>query len=425
MAYFLFIEILMIAGAVWFYRNWHLRGRSREEKLGVIIATIVMLIIGNGIEISLKDGDVHRIWLGTAGFLLWCALVHFISRFELERQLARMPSLNPNPVMRLSSDSLRVAYANKSSQIFTDRGELKSEIFEQIKGHVDLAEKNGTSIAGEVLCGQEVFSAHFVPTGADGVLMYCQNITQLVAMRYSLNAERLKSSSVDTMAALGEATAGICHDINNPLSVVTGQAHSMRRRYTVGTPVDERFAKGIGEIWNAAERITKITQTALKLVRHGESDRQVCNDIPSLLAEVVDLCQHRAAKGGVKVELIDIPIDAQVAIAETNLLRVIMNLVSNGIDAVNGREGAWVRVRAVAGAQRFSIRIADSGGGIPEHLRAQMFQPLFTTKPMGKGTGLGLTLCKRLVTEAGGDIYINLESPHTEFVVDIPYASQT
>jgi C4-dicarboxylate-specific signal transduction histidine kinase len=100
--------------------------------------------------------------------------------------------------------------------------------------------------------------------------------------------------------------------------------------------------------------------------------------------------------------------------------QVLLNLITNSFYAVEELEERWIKVEMEENGKTYNIRVTDSGSGIPKENLEKIFTPFFTTKPVGKGTGLGLPLCHNIMKTCGGDLYYDKSSKNTSFVVVLP-----
>jgi signal transduction histidine kinase len=102
------------------------------------------------------------------------------------------------------------------------------------------------------------------------------------------------------------------------------------------------------------------------------------------------------------------------------IAQVLLNLIRNSCDAIERGAEKWIRIAVTRLPDSIEISVSDSGRGIPENVREKIFQPFFTTKEVGRGTGLGLSVSKGIVEAHGGTITLDTKSTHTRFVVTLP-----
>lgn len=250
----------------------------------------------------------------------------------------------------------------------------------------------------------------------------------------------------EKMASLGQMTAGIAHEIKNPLNFVNNFSQlSMELMDEMEASEDESEKKeilvdlksNVAKINHHGKRADSIVATMLQHSRSGDSGTKIPTDLNHLCNEYTDLSYH-----GMRATLQDfnsaIVKDFAPDLPPVNLIpqefsRVILNLLNNAFYAVNeraiqdseaGRQGAnpEVRIKTEMADNRVVIRIWDNGSGIPEAIKNKIFEPFFTTKPTGKGTGLGLSLSYDIMTkEHQGQMSVTSEEgKFTEFCLEIP-----
>jgi signal transduction histidine kinase len=214
-----------------------------------------------------------------------------------------------------------------------------------------------------------------------------------------LNDMRLENASKVRLATLGQLAAQLAHEIGTPLSSVSGHVQLALRERDLPAPLRDRLDVSAREI----ERISKIVRDYLDSTRPLEPERQP-TAVPRLLAEAVDVVRGGAPD---KRATVTTRVDPNVGelVTDPGLLRqIVLNLVSNALDAVD-RDGK-VEVAARSAGDDVLITVRDTGHGIaPDDLR-RIFEPFYTTKGRGKGTGLGLAICRQLTAALGGSISV-------------------
>ena len=252
----------------------------------------------------------------------------------------------------------------------------------------------------------------------------------------------------EKMASLGQLTAGIAHEIKNPLNFVNNFSEVTTE---IASDITEELEKHRDEIPEAfreeleglleslkmntrkvaehGKRADAIVQNMLEHSKAGEGERHA-TDLNDLLDEYVTLAHHglEARGGGFKVAINRHYDDkvGKVEVVPQELGRVFMNLIGNAFDALkehgaNGNEPTvTVSTQAVDG--QVEIRVADNGPGIPPKVKAKIFEPFFTTKPTGSGTGLGLSMSYDIVTKGhGGTLDVESEEGQgATFIVRLP-----
>jgi C4-dicarboxylate-specific signal transduction histidine kinase len=223
------------------------------------------------------------------------------------------------------------------------------------------------------------------------------------------------------LTALGGMAAEIAHEINNPLTVISLNNQQIKHKLQQSN-YDPEFMLGKIEVADRMiNRLTKIMQALKSSYRSTDQDTFKQVSLHDLLDDIQFLCQIRTERMGVSLTIEKRTEQILLECRPTQISQVLQNLIYNALDAVEGCEQKWVKVSyAVKNYENLEIYIADSGVGIPEHLRGRIFDNLFTTKPNGAGTGLGLSISKRFVEEHGGFLKISPSLEQTTFVIELP-----
>ena len=228
------------------------------------------------------------------------------------------------------------------------------------------------------------------------------------------------------LASIGELSAGVAHEINNPLAIilterqilldVAGQTRAMDDDFK------EQFDASMKQIDMQIQRCKRITHNLLRFSRRTQSVFEGV-DLNEFIREVVELMEREAGTSGIKFRtdlyqnLPEIPTDP------SQLQQVFLNLITNAIDAHDGRPYGSIHITTACDDQKQGVRIivADTGSGIrPENLE-NIFDPFFTTKAVGKGTGLGLSICYSIMQRLGGAVTVTSEpGVGTEFSLFLP-----
>ncbi|MCX6118599.1 MAG: MASE1 domain-containing protein [Proteobacteria bacterium] len=232
--------------------------------------------------------------------------------------------------------------------------------------------------------------------------------------------QRVVMISHAKMAALGEMSAGIGHEINNPLTILIAKLSLMKRRKEASQIPDRDIdLKELDKLETTVFRISKIVR-GLKAFS-GTSDQEPMSRviISDLVNDSLDLCRDRLNE-----VIIDLRITAGenvlVSCRPYQIVQVLYNLLSNSCDAISGLDSPWIEVSYFVKGQSLFIRVTDCGNGIPSEVAEKMMQPFFTTKEVGKGTGLGLSISKGLMESHGGSLTYIGNAKNTTFELMIP-----
>lgn len=230
------------------------------------------------------------------------------------------------------------------------------------------------------------------------------------------------------MASLGELVAGVAHELNNPLAFVRSHVETVRRNLKVldgamqGAERPEHraaWAKAgarLIEIDRGLERMGELVVKLRTFSRLDEGELKYV-DLAESLESVLTILGHRC-KNRITVTR-DVAEPRHIECYASLLNQALMNLIANAVDAIDGQ--GTIHVSSTWSGDDVVIRVADSGSGIPEHLRERVMEPFFTTKPTGQGTGLGLSITYSIVQKHGGTLdLVPRAGGGTEAVLRIP-----
>lgn len=221
-----------------------------------------------------------------------------------------------------------------------------------------------------------------------------------IAQRLQTEGELLQASK---LAVLGQMSAGLSHEVNQPLTALRALARNSMRLLESGR--QDAVAANLKLMDDMVERMGQITRQLKSFAR--KADEQVTGSV-ALVASVRNallLLEHRSRALDVDTA-VDVPPGLRVRAEANRLEQVLVNLFGNAIDAMQGEAERRLRVRATAqdGGRRVLVQVQDTGPGIAETDLQRLFEPFFTTKPPGEGLGLGLVISAKIVQEFGGTL---------------------
>lgn len=229
------------------------------------------------------------------------------------------------------------------------------------------------------------------------------------------------------LASIGELSAGVAHEINNPLAIIMTEHQLLLDAENSNSMEDgafrDQFLGSLGQINTQILRCKHITRNLLKFARRTQSVIEKI-DINLFLKEVIDLMEREAKSDGIRFEALLDETLAPILSDPSQLQQVFLNFINNAIDAHENKGGGTITVATGPGKDNAGIviRVADTGSGIKKQDLEKIFDPFFTTKPAGKGTGLGLSICYSIVKQLGGTILVDSElGKGTCFILTFPF----
>lgn len=217
---------------------------------------------------------------------------------------------------------------------------------------------------------------------------------------------------------LGMMSAGIAHEINNPLAVIQARTTQLLRIYK-NPEKQKELADGLQQILYTSERINKTIQGVRDFVHQDGNAPSSEMNLKDLFDDVLAFCGQRMKNHGVNLRFYGLE-KYKVSGHKIQLEQVILNLLNNSFDAIEFLSDKWIEVSCQQKDDHIQLFFKDSGLGIPPEIASRMMEPFFSTKDIGKGTGLGLALAKGIVEKHGGTLEYLENCPHTTFLMQLP-----
>ncbi|WP_255050557.1 ATP-binding protein [Lacihabitans sp. CS3-21] len=265
-----------------------------------------------------------------------------------------------------------------------------------------------------------------------------EQLDKLVAQRtQELKASQAQLIQSEKLASLGELTAGIAHEIQNPLNFVTNFSEvsgelvdEMKEEIEKGNTTEVKeiaqdLKQNLEKINHHGKRASDIVKGMLGHSRNSTGEKEL-TDINAMADEYLRLSYHGLrAKDNTFISDFKTDFDEnlpKIEVVSQDMGRVLLNLINNAFYATKGVKSPLVEIKTAGVENGIIVSIKDNGKGMSEETKAKIFQPFFTTKPTGEGTGLGLSLAYDIVTKGhGGTIEVeSVEGEGTEFIVKLP-----
>lgn len=225
------------------------------------------------------------------------------------------------------------------------------------------------------------------------------------------------------LASLGEMAGGVAHEINNPMAIIIGLLYKLKHRYESNKLDQAEFDSIFEKTQKSIKRIIYIVSGLRSFSRDGSNDRMEMKCIRSILEDTLSFCEAKMEQNGINFDYSNIPDHLEVFCQPTEISQVLLNLINNATDAIIELDEKWIRFSAREIEDFIEITVTDSGSGIDSSIIDKIINPFFTTKAFGKGTGLGLSISHGIAKRHNGNLYVNSDSEHTQFVLLIPKAS--
>jgi DNA-binding response OmpR family regulator len=240
-------------------------------------------------------------------------------------------------------------------------------------------------------------------------------------MERLINSQNLSLLSSAKLVTLGQMASGIVHEIRNPMTIIHGMNEILMLRLN-DTVIDrETVRKCVTKIAGSVNRMKRIMKSIQSYSHKSEGHEPFVGvKLADLLDDTLVFCTDRLGMAGIDLKMGSCPADLTVECRSIEISEVLLNLISNAIDAMEDTTQKWLEISIRESGDRVYISVANSGPQIPEDVRAKLFTQTFTSKDRSRGTGIGLGICAGIIKKHAGAIYLDRESSLTTFVIELP-----
>jgi signal transduction histidine kinase/CheY-like chemotaxis protein len=257
-------------------------------------------------------------------------------------------------------------------------------------------------------------------TDAGELLLLLTDVTRERAAETELARQKDLAHQNEKLAAMGSLLAGVAHELNNPLSVVVARALLLEEQVA-----EPQVGVAVRVLRQAAERCAAIVRTFLAIARAKPRERRPVA-LGGVLSAVGEILAYGLGADDIALEIAPVPEEAVVEAEEDALHQLFLNLLVNAQHALRGSaKPRRIAVGVTVAGGSVEVAVADNGPGVPPAIRGRIFEPYFTTKQQGEGTGIGLSVCHAIVAAHGGMIAVD-DAPGggARFTVRLPQAAR-
>lgn len=250
-----------------------------------------------------------------------------------------------------------------------------------------------------------------------------KNLERLVQERTrELDQQKRFNLQTSKMSALGEVAGGIAHEINTPLASIKLLSSQALHELNAQIPDLEKLACQIQKIEHTADRVARTIKSLKTFARDGSSDPLTKCFAQEILNETIELCSEQLRAHNITLKINTPQKGIPLRCRPIQISQVLLNLILNARDAIIDLPDKWIEISIKEDETWVEFRITDSGKGIPKENQEKIFQPFFTTKPIGKGTGMGLSISMDLIKAHGGSLGVDTKSRNTCFVLKLRHS---
>lgn len=265
--------------------------------------------------------------------------------------------------------------------------------------------------------GKSIFNSQGAVVELSGT---CQDISELVESENQLKLERQKAVHAAKLASLGQMSAGVAHEINNPLLIISGNLELLSK----WREDESRFQRAIATIEKSIVRISRIVNGLKKFSRTTDSQNLHYEPLANLIQEAILLTESKLKMSAVECSF-NCDYEVEIPCDPLEIEQVIVNLISNSIDAIKNLELKTISISVFRRGSEAVLQVLDSGPVFSVEVENKIFEPFFTTKPVGEGTGLGLSVVKGILDQHGAQIHVNRDYPTTCFELSFSHFKES
>lgn len=222
---------------------------------------------------------------------------------------------------------------------------------------------------------------------------------------------------------MSEMAATIAHEINNPLTIIYARVHSLLEALPQSIfESHPEIRESLKKISTHAERIFQVVSGMRSFSRDARKDSFVHVKVGKSLEEALSLLKARTRDRGIEIEFTEVRNDLKVFGRPSELIQVFLNLATNATDAMENTLYPKITIEVEETAERVFIYFSDTGPGVSAENEVKIFAPFFTTKPVGQGTGIGLSISTKIIKSHNGDLRLDRSRGPSCFVIELPKA---
>lgn len=224
------------------------------------------------------------------------------------------------------------------------------------------------------------------------------------------------------MASLGEMAGNIAHEINNPLQVLLTTSQVIQNEIQKEAFNKSDILKRAKNMEFHANRISKIIKGLKSISRDSSKDNFIETNIKDIINEILSLCKFKIMEAGIELRMTEDVPNILFRSRPSQISQVVLNLINNAFYAVvnsKSREAKWISLNIQGNTEFLEIQISDSGDGVPDEVAKKIMEPFYTTKPVGEGTGLGLSVSTSIAKDHGGYLILNRDISKSCFVFKV------
>ena len=327
--------------------------------------------------------------------------------------------------------SIRAAFGRSWKDLQCDRNLCVGRELTSIKGipfrfrHVEQCLSTHEMTSGMSMISGRQYDCRYYEingVGEEGKFVMCvaTDVTQDLKAQQKFLEDSFEIQAMARTRHLEEITTAFAHEVNNPLTILLGNAMRIQMMTDGREIKSEVVLKIIQAVIDQGNRIAKIVTSFKEISRDGTDDKLADIQIEELLNIATRRVSKQFNTDGIKIRKINTNPEQFVRVRESQIVQAFELVILNAVQAIETMQEKWIDLEIIESANAVSIVVTDSGHGIPKHFQSEIMKPFFTTKPLGKALGIGLNIARRNVEALGGELKYDPAHPNTRFIISIP-----
>lgn len=267
-----------------------------------------------------------------------------------------------------------------------------------------------------------MFSGYFYLNNQKSENKLRKTIADLRTSQALIEEQQTMLVASSRLSAIGELAGSIAHEINNPLGIVKGYSEQLLKLLK-RQPLDlDRIHYAGQKISETTDRMTQIILSLRRLSYEGQGEPFQQTDLVQVVEDTLAICGQSIQQLGIELKFEKPSSDCLAMCRPLQIGQVLLNLIQNARDAIESLDEKWIHISIRKRDSILELAVEDSGHGLKPEILARIGQPFFTTKPFGKGTGLGISISRKIMAAHGGSIEIDVRHTRTRFLIKMPQA---
>ena len=252
------------------------------------------------------------------------------------------------------------------------------------------------------------------------VICYARDKTQEMRLDQHMIESNLELSAMARTRSLEELATAVAHEINNPLTIISGHTNALRMLIKKGNLKDDTGETHFNAVLRNVGRISKIVRSLRDVAEDGNNETARTLSLEDVVRRALENATQQMDAAGIRVTVSSDTGDSNAFGRDFHMVQAIEQLILNSLAAVRDLKEKWITIKITESGDSLAISVTDSGNGIPKDLHHKIMLPFFTTREVGEGSGIGLSIAKRNVEANAGSLILDPSSPNTRFVIKLP-----